>query len=250
MKMTWSSRKGQSRRLNNDAAALAYAGDFLIASIVDAAEKSRDNCLLFGLNPQGKRLAAYWADSCAHTLASAPERLTSEQQVIAQLAALQKSLRQYYLHDIASYGVLILHRHSGVADWYFTGDCRLGIESSQGDIEWLGTPHRAENVPPLPAGSSCAASPGLIQAARHTLTRSLNAKRFAQPDRLTTRLEPNPAEPMKLLIATDGHWCEHLQNSPSCAAVNDDASLLTLRHGPQSLTLDTDAPNLFITYRK
>ncbi|MCY0966108.1 hypothetical protein [Parathalassolituus penaei] len=36
MKMTWSSRKGQSRRLNNDAAALAYAGDFLIAGIVDA----------------------------------------------------------------------------------------------------------------------------------------------------------------------------------------------------------------------
>jgi hypothetical protein len=250
MKMTWSSRKGKSRRLNNDAVALAYAGDFLIAIVVDAAEKTRGNRLLFGLNPQGNRLAAHWADSCAHTLASAPERLTSEQQVIDQLAVLQKSLRQYYLHDIASYGVLILHRQSGAADWYFTGDCRLGIESAQGDVEWLGTPHRAENVPTLPADNSRAASPGLMQAARHTLTRSLNAKRFAQPELLKTRLAPNTAEPMKFLIATDGYWCEQRQNSQSCVALNDDASLLTIAHGPQSLTLSTDAPNALIDYRK
>ena len=68
MKITWSSRKGMARKLNSDAAALAYVGDYLIAVVVDAAEKPCGNRWLFGMSPEGKRLAAWWADHCTQAL--------------------------------------------------------------------------------------------------------------------------------------------------------------------------------------
>ncbi len=54
MKITWSSRKGMARKLNSDAAALAYVGDYLIAVVVDVAEKPCGNRWLFGMSPEGK----------------------------------------------------------------------------------------------------------------------------------------------------------------------------------------------------
>lgn len=243
MKISWKSRKGHARRLNNDAAALAYIGDYLVAVVVDSAEKSQGERLVFGVNPQGKRLASYWADTCVQTLSVAPEILATEHEVTKLLAGVQKCLRQYYLFDIASYGVLILHRFSGVADWYYTGDCRLGIESVSDGLQWQGTPHRVDHF--IWANTNRSAySSALQQAARHTLTRSLNAKRFSQPELIKTRMNQDSH---KFLIATDGHWCEYQSRAvPS----EDDASLLMIAYGPEELKLDTDTPNIFITYRK
>jgi len=243
MKISWKSRKGQARRLNNDAAALAYIDDYLVAVVVDAAEKSQGKRLVFGLNLQGKRLASYWADTCVQTLSAAPEILGTEHGITRLLAGMQKCLRQYYLFDIASYGVLILHRFSGVADWYYTGDCRLGVESVSDGLQWQGSPHRVDHG--IRANTNRgASSSALQQAARHTLTRSLNAKRFSQPELIKTRMDKDS---QKLLIATDGHWCErHSRTLPSV----DDASLLMIAYGPKGLKLDTDTPNIFITYRK
>lgn len=250
MKITWTSRKGMARKLNNDAAALAYVGDYLIAVVVDAAEKTCGNRLLFGVSPKGKRLAVWWADNCVQALAGAPELLVSEREVVRELALLQKNLRPYFLHDIASYGVLILHRCSGTAGWYYTGDCRLGIETVSAGLEWLGAPHRVDAFSEFNADAGKGQPDDLLQAARHTLTRTLNAKRFSMPGFVSARLDQHAADPMKFLIATDGHWCEGSQNCLASASVSDDASLLTIAYGQQVLTLDTDAPNLFITYRK
>ncbi len=246
MKISWKSRKGQARRLNNDAAALAYIDDYLVAVVVDAAEKSQGERLVFGVNPQGKRLAAYWADTCVQTLSAAPEILATEHGVTRLLAGMQKCLRQYYLFDIASYGVLILHRFSGVADWYYTGDCRLGIDAVSDGLQWQGTPHRIDHFIRANTNRS-ASSSAFQQVARHTLTRSLNAKRFSQPELMKVRMDQENADSPKLLIATDGHWCECLSRT---LPAEDDASLLTIAYGPQDLKLDTDAPNLFVIYRK
>jgi hypothetical protein len=250
MKITWNSRKGMARKVNSDAAALAYVGDYLIAVVVDAAEKTCGNRLLFGVSSEGKRLAAWWADNCAQTLANAPELLVSEHEIVRQLAVLQKKLRPYFLHDIASYGVLVLHRRSGAADWYYTGDCRLGIESASGGLEWLGTPHRVDAFLGVNIDASQGKRDELKQAARHTLTRTLNVKRFSTPEAIKARFDQDATESIRLLVATDGHWCEDPERHIGSAVVSDDASLLTITYGQKMLTLHTDAPNLFITYRE
>lgn len=250
MKITWSSRRGKARKLNSDAAALVYAGDYLIAVVVDAAEKTYANRLLYGVSPEGKRLAVWWADNCAQVLANVPELLVSEREVVELLVTLQKKLRPFFLHDIASYGVLILHCRSGDADWYYTGDCRLGIESASDGLEWLGTPHRADAFFEVNLDTSLEQCDELKQEARHTLTRTLNAKRFSPPDVIKVRLDQNATESIRFLVATDGHWCESPDSHPGSDSIVDDASLLTITHGQRMLTLHTDAPNLFITYRE
>lgn len=250
MKITWSSRRGKARKLNSDAAALAYAGDYLIAVVVDAAEKTNANRLLYGVSPEGKRLAAWWADNCAQALANVPELLVSEREVVELLATLQKRLRPCFLYDIASYGVLILHRRSGDAGWFYTGDCRLGIESASDGLEWLGTPHRVDSFFKVNHGASLEQCDEFKQQARHTLTRTLNAKRFFTPEVIKKRLDHGTTGSIRLLLATDGHWCESPNSHPGSDSMSDDASLLTITHGERVLTLQTDAPNLFITYRE
>ena len=64
MNITWTSRQGRERRSNRDAAAIGYAGSYLVAVVVDAAERVVDGLLITSTNNKGKRLAQYWADSC------------------------------------------------------------------------------------------------------------------------------------------------------------------------------------------
>lgn len=111
---------------------------------------------------------------------------------------------------------------SGHFQLLYVGDCQAGIQSND-SIKWLFTPHRV--------------NPYLI-------TRSLNAKRFLRPEIIEATLKPDAG----LLLCSDGYWCEHAEQDIPLAALEDDASLLTITHGKQKLRIQTDAPNVFVTY--
>lgn len=244
MNITWTSQRGQQRINNSDAAAVACGQNYLIAVIVDAAEFFCAGRLIAGENEHGVRLASYWADTCV-TAILATEAYACEHVLIGVLRQQQKTLRQDYLHDIASYGVLILDIASGEIQWWFTGDCRLGIESATGELSWLGVPHRVENAPFLKnkyQSQSQVVSLDERFAARHTLTRSLKARRFVLPERVRTRLPSNHT----INIATDGYWSEHLSDGTPLKTLDDDASLLSIRFGGYTLSQNTDTENFFI----
>lgn len=264
MKIAWTSRKGQQRHYNSDAVALGYAGPYLVAVIVDAAERAVEGRLRVGINSQGKRLATYWADSCvaamrkAHREAGQGTVLTTEEPLLTLLLQQQRALKADYLHDIASYGVLILNTETGDMRWWYTGDCRIGLRDQNGAIEWLNTPHRLESSTLLQAWQGAEAAVLTAteqQAARHTLTQSLNARRFTRPTLVTAQLPVNAVTEAStpdaaIVLATDGYWCEHLRHGTAMAELDDDASVLTLTPGKRSLSLQTDTPNLLITYTK
>lgn len=233
MKIEWVSGKGQQRKLNGDAAALAYRGDFLVAAIVDVAEKTVNEQLVNCTNPEGKRLAAYWVENCVKEILNTPRALVDESELVELLARLQKELRRYYLHDVASYGILLLNTKSFVGKWYFVGDCLLGKANREGQLAWL---HRSHRV------SDCAALAN-IPNSEILLFKSLNARRFVSPETLDL---PQLLRGEMLVLATDGYWCEHLKQGVKIESLEDDCSLLKIEIGEKELSSKTDAANLYL----
>lgn len=241
MNITWTSQRGLQRSNNSDAAAVAYAQNYLIAVVVDAAELVCAGRLIAGVNEQGVRLASYWADTCV-TAILANHAYSCERTLVDVLRQQQKALKHNYLHDIASYGVLILDTTSREFNWWFTGDCRLGIETDAGELSWQGVPHRVENAPLLKnkyQSQSQVVHPDERLAARHTLTQSLKARRFTPPEPLHAGMSCNDI----IHIATDGYWSEHLADGTPMALLDDDASLLSIKFGEYGLSQTTDTPN-------
>lgn len=241
MEISWTSRQGRRRRHNSDAAAIGYCDDYLVATIVDAAEKEANGKVLTGTNERGERLAQHWAISSTAAILGAG-LVNDVEGIIAQLAEHQKILRNDFLHDIASYGVLIINGESGAMKWIFTGDCRLGLQSNAGKIEWVNSPHRLENAELYQRAADHAGKtqPGSEkQIAQHMLTQSLNARRFVLPEVIELSL----AEDTRVLAATDGFWCEHIFRGVEFGNLEDDASWLKIAKGSRTLHETTDTPN-------
>lgn len=227
MKVEWSSQKGRLRKSNRDAVAIAYKGDFLVVVIADAAEK-----LTCDAGFEGKGLACYWAENCIKAILNVPEALTNVQCLINLLREQHKFLKHHYLHDIASYGILVLNTAAFTGNWYFVGDCLLGSINRQGQAQWLHKPHRVSECIHLEHS----------KGRNNILTKSLKARRFALPDILClSSVKTSTA----LLLATDGYWCELLQQNAEIELLEDDCSVLKIERGPRQLLSKTDAPNLF-----
>lgn len=244
MQISWTSKKGLQRKFNNDAGAVGYCENYLIVVIVDAAERYVGSQRLSGLNAQRKRLAQHWADTILFN-AVVTKTFLCEKKLLSLLYEEQKKLRHYFLHDIASYGLLLLDTKSGELRWWFTGDCRMGIQSALGEIRWLNAPHRLDNFSLAKAVPEKSIMVEEQQAARNTLTRSLNAKRFYFPEQVNSELLENEF----LLLATDGYWYEHKQQAKSLESLDDDVSLFAISSGKKSLKSDADTSNLFVMYR-
>jgi len=253
MNITWTSRQGRVRRANSDAVAIGYKGQYLVAVVVDAAEKQRNGRLLVGINDKGKRLAQYWADSCLCELI-ATSAFQDEEKLLNCLHEKQKHLRVHYLHDIAVYGVLILDTNTREFDWWFSGDCRLGLKDDadgaesekNSQVNWLSQPHRLENSPLFNTQDKTPAkAEEHQQIARHTLSQSLNARRFIRPEKISSQLSAMQS----IVIATDGYWCEHLTLGIAIDSLEDDASVLSIKPGKRQLSLTTDTSNLLVMYR-
>ena len=251
MDVKWTSRCGNERSQNNDAIALGYKGGFLIAVLVDAAESRVTRRVTSSTPGQKKRLAVFWADSCLKRILQL-EGSYSDEAIINMLSDQQKQLRSLYLHDIASYGILILNLETGDVQWLYTGDCRIGLVTYSGEVQWLNRPHRLNEFPLLiPQGQGGQdINPSARDISEHTLTQCLNARRFTRPDLVTSKIDIKDPElaAASIVIGTDGYWSEHLQEGVEMSKLVDDASYLTIKCGRSALKMQSDSPNLFVIY--
>jgi hypothetical protein len=212
MNITWRSQRGSQRRANCDAVTIEYTPNYLLVMFVDAAEKS----------PRSQEFSQHWASNIIHQAANLGDH-NSPERLMDIMHQQQKQLRHQYLHEITSYCMLSLELKSGCFNLISSGDCQAGVQGS-GPIEWLTTPHRAN---------------------QNLLTRSLNSKRFLRPDIIESTLDPGAS----LILCSDGYWSEHLQKQTPFRQLTDDASVLTLAHGKSNLSTTSDTDNLVVNYR-
>jgi serine/threonine protein phosphatase PrpC len=227
MQISWISRQGTQRSTNNDAAAIAHQGGNTIALLVDAAEKGQN----------GQALAKHWATTIVAKSLQLPHPLIPE-QVIALMHEEQGQLRHNYLHEIASYCFMHYDVQSTKL-WVLTcGDCLTGTALQTYPDEWIYQPHTLNYQPSLAAQSELRATPDQ----RHLLTQCLNARRFHMPQLHATTLPAGAS----IQMCTDGYWLEHLEQGGDISKLDDDASVLKLETGMESINAHTDSDNLFI----
>lgn len=210
MQASWFSRQGGERTRNCDAAALGQRGKFVLAVLVDGAEKG----------PQGAELARHWANVVLNALAEGAAH--SPVAVHASLKLEQGGLRYRFPGDIASYCMVSLDRETLATHVWHCGDCRIGLRC-QTEVQWLTTPHILAQQPGLPPPRTSEEQERHVQQ----LTRCLNARRYRSPECQLLTLQEGQA----LLLSTDGYWQEHLEAGTPWNRLRDDASLLTMPVG-------------------
>ena len=226
MQANWFSRQGNERARNSDVAAVGQRGQYVLAVLVDGAEKG----------PLGAELAQHWADIVFQTLIETATCSTTS--LFARLKQEHAQLRPAFLRDIASYCMVSLDLTTLEVQVWHCGDCRVGLRL-QAEIQWLTTPHVLAHQPGLPAPNSSREQ----ERHRQQLTRCLNVKRFIPPECSTFTLEQGQA----LLLSSDGYWQEHLESGTLLHCLRDDASLLVLPTSSRQLgqiTQSADTNNL------
>jgi len=223
MQITWESQQGSQRQANRDAAAVGISGEYLVAVVADAAERFAGKRRLNGANKAAQGLAQYWANSIVSEIVS-NGAYNNEASLLTLLNNKHQRLKEHYLHDLASYGLLILNTETNEFQWWFTGDCCLGLSIDGNTIEWLGTLNRLENFPLLGK-----------KAPSNLLTECLKARRYSRPTCIRGKLSAGQS----LVIATDGYWCEHLRSGTPLLSLEDDASWLTIKSTIESMIEST-----------
>lgn len=214
----WTSRRGTSRSENRDACGLFGGKTYTFAVIVDASSKGRN----------GVPFNELWIDALLNGLP--PDRATPEHVIKAMRDAQRKLRSEKLFQERACYAALLLpHASPNIGMAFTCGDCRIGIELRTGEIEWLTEAHRV--------GDICRRNGSLIGLPNpNIVTRSLNAKRYEDPD----ILELFAPEIVSWVLATDGFWsdrkCPH-------TAPEDDRSFLLLG-ATLARSHDSDTSNL------
>ncbi|MDV5100407.1 hypothetical protein QQ994_03315 [Pseudomonas asiatica] len=221
MQIGWISRQGKGRRCNNDAAAFGRKGSYVLAMLVDAAERG-----------DGQGLARHWSRTVVDVALGEAQQLSPE-GLVSIMRAEQQRLRQDYLHAIASYCCVLVDLQQQLLHVGHVGDGLVGLQRPGLAISWLNRPQNLQEQAIWPGATSG------INESRHLLTRSLNARRFCSPDWQMTHL-PLDA---RLLLCSDGYWHEHLHSGTDLQSVNDDASMLSLEYGEPVIELQSDCDN-------
>lgn len=220
----WNSRKGNERESNNDAVAVINGKTFFFAILVDAVEKS----------DKSNQFACYWAETIASSVLSAGA-CPSTDDLLNIMRNTQKQLRHQFLHETASYIALIYNKDTQESQVLVCGDCRLGLVSS--DTKWLTKTHTLLTVFDDSLGD---VKKDLVT--RHTLTHSLNAKRFVQPEIITVD-DPKDGH---WVLCTDGYWAEYIEEETAWEQLRDDASclIISMSELPNQLS-SSDCNNCF-----
>lgn len=216
MHLTWRSCQGWQRRTNNDAMAYTRKQDVLLCMLVDAAEKS--------INSQS--FARYWAETVIQALICEP-CTDSDAMVLGILENEHRRLRESFLHEVASYALLTLDANSGAARGFYVGDCLIGHVTDTAPAWW----YQPDTLDIACGGGS--------EDNRHTLTRSLKARRYTPP-KVVTR---DVASGDTLILATDGYWAECLIEGGTFGTTQDDASYLTVKVGEWAFTTSSRSNN-------
>lgn len=159
----WYSTQGATCSENRDACGIFESETYTFSIVMDAA-------------PRGERGVQFNACWIAQVLDRMSPDLPSIASVLSALHEAQQHLRaERYFAEKASYIAFLLPRDAQEAYAFCCGDCTLGLRSQDGSIEWLTRPHTLINALEE-LGMKVDASK------RHTVTRTLNARRFDEPE--------------------------------------------------------------------
>ena len=221
MCVEWSSRRGRSRKENRDAGGIWQTAIATFALVLDVSDRG----------PHGVAFAEYWIGQVLKAVSSAPQPNVNE--VIAAMQHVHRQARTMYPAEVAAYSGLLL-RHDLSEGWALScGDCRVGKESAPGEIEWITPVHTLANL----AGDVFTLQHATMPA-RHTLTRTLRARKFAAPD-----VQPiSVSQGDSWILSTDGHWIDHLFLCTPHEDLHDDASFLRLSHHGEA-RIESDSEN-------
>lgn len=182
----WYSRRGTTCVENRDACGIFQSAAYTFAVVVDAS-------------PGGERGIQFNACWITTVLDRMSPELPSTTSILSALHDGQRRLRTEQLFaEKASYVAIVLPSEGQGAHVFWCGDCGLGIESQDGNVEWLTRNHTLGNaLEDLGQDLRLEAD----ASKRHIVTRTLNARRFERPD-----VEPIPAHVRgSWLLATDGY---------------------------------------------
>lgn len=221
MQIGWISRRGRARLSNNDAAAFGRKDHYVVAMLVDAAERG-----------DGAGLARYWSRAVIDAALGAGKQLSAS-TLIDIMRTEQQQLRHHHLHAIASYCCVLVDLQQQLLHIAHVGDCLAGIQRPAVATNWLNSPQN------LPKQAIWPEAFQLPRESHHVLTRTLNARRFHSPDCLTTSFSKHA----RLVLCSDGYWHEHLHLGTDLQSVEDDASVLTLEYGEPLIELQSDCDN-------
>jgi len=202
----WNSQKGRERQSNSDAVAVINGRTFFFAMLVDAAEKSN----------KSNQFARYLTERVASSVLEL-KTTPSSADLLNIMRNTQKQLRYHFLQETASYIVLVYDKNAEKGLVLSCGDCRLALLSS--DIKWL---TKTDTL--LTAFDESQGHVKKELMTRHTLTSSLNAKRFASPKVITI----GALNGKQWILCSDGYWAEHIDEKISWEKLKDDASCLTI----------------------
>jgi serine/threonine protein phosphatase PrpC len=209
----WYSKQGSTCTENRDACGIFESESYTFSVVVDASPRGE----------RGVQFSACW-------IAKVLDRMSPEQPsptaVLSALHDAQKHLRtERFFAEKASYIALLFPREAQDAYVFFCGDCTLGVQSPDGNVEWLTPTHTLVNALEE-LGVDADASK------RHIVTRTLNARRFQKPD---VRVISANASGLWVL-ATDGYRYRETDDS---GHPKDDCSILlfgsALKAEPETL---------------
>jgi len=214
MNISWESKRGSSRKNNNDYISIGVNDGHFTAVIVDASDKGK----------APRSLAEYWAK----TLLTRYIRHEHE-SVVMLMKEIHRTMIPDYLTESASYTLIDIDIKNRQGNVVYVGDCRLGIKN-QCSTKWVNEPHVIVNT-----------LPGLDDSYAGLLTRVLKARRFTLPDQVNFTWKKGDI----LLLCTDGYW---RPQSEKRGLNYDDLSVLKVRFDDSGFTIsiNSDCNNFFI----
>ncbi|KFF71181.1 hypothetical protein H4F46_17575 [Pectobacterium brasiliense] len=235
MHLKWKSHKGSQRVHNSDAVALYQNDAVFLAILVDSAEKNGEL--------HKSDFSTYWSQmvmtECVKFMNYSPRLKIDANEVIHIIKEGQKSLRNNYLHNTASYIIILVDKNNYTFTGLHCGDCLFGTYKDNGTVNWLIEPHNVYQQ--YKKYSIENDFPDLLDNTRFTLTRCLNARRFSQPEVNQFYLP----ETTQFILSTDGYWAEYVEGDVSWDSLEDDASVLTIDFSATGMTqIESDCDNL------
>lgn len=195
----WRSQIGTRTEDNRDCAGVAAREDDVLCIVADGSTRGLDS----------GELAREITRELIDWYVGSSEAVTAD-SIIVRLRQLHETLPEAYPQGSVSY--MILYVGSGNdALAVHAGDCLLGRDDGQGNLEWLTRPHTLAN-----AGNEKTVEEIVDLPARHRLTRSFRAREFMQPE--VTEI----GAVQEFIVATDGFWAELSQPDQSRFMVGHD----------------------------
>lgn len=220
----WFSQQGSSRKQNSDACSVFSSRSHVLALIGDASER--------GL--RGAEYIKQWMRYVVDEVANADT--PSCYLILNKMQQGQGAMRQDFPAERASYAALFIDHYTKAAWAFSCGDCRVGLQIENGEFKWLTPVHSMVNW----RGDEFT-SEHTLPASRHSVTRTLNSRRFDRPEIIEVAYNTSAS----WILATDGYWIEQQIQKIPIADLEDDASFLKISADANGWLNDTDKNNWY-----